>query len=144
VGQFLRYRVSADKGKVKVSAPESKKTFAKKNITYIEAFPLMNTLLSVCDGYVCLHRLDSVDPIVRIEKSKGVSCVAAQVQWRRDATYNIESNGPLKSKPTHELVLRIAMFGVKKAKVVLCDYIHGDPDVRDMRVRCCRALVCFC
>ncbi len=58
-----------------------------------------------------------------------------QLQVRGDPTFDTDPNGPIRRKHPRDLVLRIAVFGVKKNKVSLYEYYAGDTDVKDAKVR---------
>ncbi len=81
-GQLLLYRITNDGGKLKVDLLDTKKSFAKKSIAQLAVIEQLGLLLSISDGFVCAHRLSTLEPLCRIEKSKGATLYSYQVQVR--------------------------------------------------------------
>eukprot|EP00042_Codosiga_hollandica_P055770 m.788291 g.788291 ORF g.788291 m.788291 type:complete len:902 (-) comp59192_c1_seq12:2409-5114(-) len=137
MGQLLRYRASNEHGKPKMSVPETKKTFAKKSIQQLTAVPRFGIILSNSDGYVCVHRLDTLEPVFRAEKTKGCTLYAMQVQVRRDPLFDANPAGPIRARPLTDLVIKLAVFGPKRSKVMLFEFYPGETDFRELKEVSC-------
>ena len=100
-GQLLVYRIVGQEPNLSVDLVDTKKAFAKKGltqllvyfcinnnnynnagITQLNAVAGLNVLVSLCDGYVSIHSLTTLEQIARIEKSKGCAFYAIDLQIR--------------------------------------------------------------
>ncbi|GFN97687.1 vam6/vps39-like protein [Plakobranchus ocellatus] len=88
-GVLLQYKVQKSKtkgdNKFDVQLERSNKSFAKKPITQLAAVPELFILISLSDNVISVHDLATVTLITCVNKTKGASLFAVDVQKRQTA-----------------------------------------------------------
>ena len=95
---------------------------AKKPISQLNIVEEFNILLSMIDGYVHIHSLKNFEEIARMEKSKGCTAYAIDVQVRGAPHMDTHrSKRDMKMNPA-ELCVRLAV--VIKRKILTFEWDH--------------------
>ncbi|RUS79603.1 hypothetical protein EGW08_012628 [Elysia chlorotica] len=89
-GVLLQYKVQRSKNKgdnkFEVQLERSNKSFAKKPITQLAAVPELYILISLSDNVISVHDLTSFNLITCVQKTKGASLFAVDVQNKQTPT----------------------------------------------------------
>jgi len=62
---------------------QANKSFSRKPVVQLEAIPELEVLISISDSIVSVHALPSLKPIEQLQKTRGATVFAADVQVRR-------------------------------------------------------------
>jgi Vam6/Vps39-like protein vacuolar protein sorting-associated protein 39 len=133
-GQLLVYSVPHThdaSGRFKVDLQETKKGFSKKPIVQLTAVEQFNVLLSLTDNYVYVHDLKLFREQAKLEKTKGCTLYALDVQDRRDPTLDSHRSGENASKSAIELRMRLAV--VVRKKIITFEWMHRDGEFRERK-----------
>eukprot|EP00729_Bicosta_minor_P005151 gene5151-12282_t len=116
---------------VGVDLQETKKGFSKKPILQLTAVEQFSVLLSLTDNYVFVHDLKLFREQGRLERTKGCSLYAFDVQDRRDPQLDSHRCGDNSEKTAIELRMRLAV--VVKRKVITFEWMHRDQEFREVQ-----------
>ena len=110
---------------------ETKKGFSKKPILQLTAVEQFGVLLSLTDSYVFVHDLKLFREQGRLERTKGCSLYALDIQDRRDPLLDSHRSSDNSEKSAIELRMRLAV--VVKRKILTFEWMHRDQEFREVQ-----------
>mmetsp|Transcript_10447 Transcript_10447/g.26817 ORF Transcript_10447/g.26817 Transcript_10447/m.26817 type:complete len:994 (-) Transcript_10447:2337-5318(-) len=132
-GQLLVYNVPhrQESGRFKVDLQETKKGFSKKPINQLNVVEEFSVLLSRSDSFVYVHDLTTYTEHTRIERSKGCTLYAIDVQDRQDATADTHRSAETRQQSPVTLKLRLVV--VIRRKLIVFEWVHQAVQFREVR-----------
>eukprot|EP00038_Savillea_parva_P002865 m.118520 g.118520 ORF g.118520 m.118520 type:complete len:956 (+) comp10983_c0_seq4:278-3145(+) len=132
-GQLLVYNVPhrQESGRFKVDLQETKKGFSKKPINQLNVVEEFSVLLSLSDGFVNVHDLTTYQEHGRIERSKGCTVYAIDVQDRMDPSADTHRSADTRQQSPVSLKLRLVV--VIRRKLIIFEWVHQAVQFREVR-----------
>jgi len=133
-GQLLVYNVphrQENPGRFKVDLQETKKGFSKKPIVQLNVVEEFGILLSLSDSYVCVHDLTTYREHARMEKTRGATFYAVDVQDREDSQADTHHTSETRKQSPRELKLRLAV--VVRRKLITYEWVHQALKFREIK-----------
>lgn len=105
---------------------ETKKGFSKKPINQLTVIEEFSVLLSLSDSYVCVHDLTTYHEHARMERTKGCTLYAIDVQDRSDPTADTHRQA-LRSRKASPASLKLRLAVVVRRKLITFEWVHQVP-----------------
>eukprot|EP00040_Diaphanoeca_grandis_P029545 m.173140 g.173140 ORF g.173140 m.173140 type:complete len:903 (-) comp31717_c4_seq1:125-2833(-) len=125
-GQLLVYNVPHKQdpsGRFKVDLQDTKKTFSKKPIVQLDVVERFKLLLSLSDTYVCVHDLNTYSEHAKLERTKGATFYAVDVQDRNDPEADTHRRSDsFRLLSPRDLKLKLAV--VVRKKLITFEWVH--------------------
>lgn len=132
-GLLLVYKITPTPGDLKVDIMETRKTFAKKEIKQIAVIEVLGIVISLSDTFISVHELHSLEPLHRLERTKGCTFFAVDLQLRSNPSADTHRSVLMDvERDPSEYVLRLAVFGLKK-RVLTYEFSVPSCDWREIK-----------